>query len=291
MNVMNWDLGARVLLAAFALGMGGWLIADALLFSKTRRLGDRIAAQLGAPPRTAAGRWSLVNRLLPLSPAGRVSLETRLGRAGRSTDPLRHHAVTVLTCAAAAAAMAVIFTVAATAGTLKPVPAMVAFIGVLVGVVMWRSTSLTRAATRRRAVIAAQFPLLADLLALGVAAGEAVAPALKRAAEETSGPLGSLVTLAVARTTTGVPLSTALRDLAVEAQVPALNDCVESILVAGERGTPLASVLRDQAADARDLERRNLLEAGGKAEIKMLVPVKSELRYLHASSHLRPDLT
>ncbi|MGO1320997.1 MAG: type II secretion system F family protein [Galactobacter sp.] len=273
MNTINWAISSRLLLVALTLSLGGWLIADALIFSKTRRLGDRIAAQLGPTPHSAAGPWALVDRLLPLSATRRLSLETKLRLAGRTTDPLRHRATTVLSCTAVAAAMTVIFTIAATAGTLKPLPALIAFVGALVGVVMWRSTSLTRAATRKRAVIVSQFPLLADLLALGVAAGEAVAPALKRAAEETSGPLGEIVTRAVARTSTGVPLSTALRDLAAEAQAPALTDCVETILLAGERGTPLSTVLRDQAADARDLERRNLLEAGGKAEIRMLVPV------------------
>jgi tight adherence protein C len=77
----------------------------------------------------------------------------------------------------------------------------------------------------------------------------------------------------VKRSETGVPLSTALRELATRARINALDDCVEAILIAGERGTPLAPLLRDQATDARELERRNLLEAGGKAEIRMMVPV------------------
>src|SRR3954471_6393334 len=40
-----------------------------------------------------------------------------------------------------------------------------------------------------------------------------------------------------------------------------------------EQGTPLAEVLRAQAADVREAGRRRLLEAGGRKEIAMMVPV------------------
>ncbi|MGY1709295.1 type II secretion system F family protein [Geodermatophilus sp. SYSU D00758] len=48
---------------------------------------------------------------------------------------------------------------------------------------------------------------------------------------------------------------------------------VDGLLVALERGTPLAEVLRAQAADAREAGKRLLLEAGGRKEIAMMVPV------------------
>lgn len=38
-------------------------------------------------------------------------------------------------------------------------------------------------------------------------------------------------------------------------------------------GTPLADVLRAQAQDVRESGRRALMEAGGKKEVAMLVPV------------------
>jgi tight adherence protein C len=43
--------------------------------------------------------------------------------------------------------------------------------------------------------------------------------------------------------------------------------------IAVQRGTPLADVLRAQATDVREMGRRTLLEAGGRKEIAMLVPV------------------
>jgi len=43
--------------------------------------------------------------------------------------------------------------------------------------------------------------------------------------------------------------------------------------VAIERGTPLADVLHAQALDVRELGKRALLDAGGRKEIAMLLPV------------------
>jgi tight adherence protein C len=44
-------------------------------------------------------------------------------------------------------------------------------------------------------------------------------------------------------------------------------------VVAIERGTPLSDVLRAQAVDAREARKRQLLEAGGRKEIAMMLPV------------------
>ena len=48
---------------------------------------------------------------------------------------------------------------------------------------------------------------------------------------------------------------------------------VQGVVVGIERGTPLADVLRAQAVDVRELGKRALLEAGGRKEISMMVPV------------------
>ena len=40
-----------------------------------------------------------------------------------------------------------------------------------------------------------------------------------------------------------------------------------------ERGTPLADLLRAQAVDVREAGKRALLEAGGRKEISMMMPV------------------
>ena len=48
---------------------------------------------------------------------------------------------------------------------------------------------------------------------------------------------------------------------------------LQGLVVAIERGTPMADVLRAQAADVREASKRALLEAGGRKEISMMIPV------------------
>mgnify|MGYP003290897010 CR=1 FL=1 len=48
---------------------------------------------------------------------------------------------------------------------------------------------------------------------------------------------------------------------------------LDGLVVAVERGTPLGDVLRAQAADVREQHKRDLIEAGGRREVLMLVPV------------------
>ena len=64
-----------------------------------------------------------------------------------------------------------------------------------------------------------------------------------------------------------------LQQLADRTSLDPLARFVDGLLVAIERGTPLAEVLRAQAADVREAGKRRLLEAGGRKEIAMMVPV------------------
>jgi tight adherence protein C len=70
-----------------------------------------------------------------------------------------------------------------------------------------------------------------------------------------------------------MPLTDALTGLANRTTLPSLARFVDGIVVAVDRGTPLAEVLRAQAQDVRELTRRQLMEAGGRREIGMMVPV------------------
>jgi tight adherence protein C len=65
----------------------------------------------------------------------------------------------------------------------------------------------------------------------------------------------------------------ALDGLSARTGLPALARFVDGVAVAVERGTPLADVLRAQAVDVREAGKRSLLEAGGRKEIAMMVPV------------------
>jgi tight adherence protein C len=65
---------------------------------------------------------------------------------------------------------------------------------------------------------------------------------------------------------------TAMERLAVRAPMPPVVRFVDGLVVAVERGTPLGDVLRAQAADVREQHKRDLIEAGGRREVLMLVP-------------------
>jgi len=77
----------------------------------------------------------------------------------------------------------------------------------------------------------------------------------------------------LAATRAGTPLIEALHEFSGRTELGPLVRFVDGIVVAVERGTPLADVLRAQAADVRDSAKRELMEAAGRKEIAMMVPL------------------
>ncbi len=143
----------------------------------------------------------------------------------------------------------------------------------LVGGVLGRDWYLTRQLTRREAVMLAEFPVFADLLALAVVAGEAPPDALRRVCRLTGGELARDLDRALGQARTGTPLTSALTAVAERTTLEPFARFLQGIVVGLERGTPLADVLRAQAVDVREIGKRALLEAGGRKEISMMVPV------------------
>lgn len=139
--------------------------------------------------------------------------------------------------------------------------------------VLARDQALTTAVSRRERRLLAEFPAVADMLALSLAAGEGTVSALERIVRITRGELSGELGAALADARTGASLSTALGGIAERTGLPTLQRFVDGIAVAVERGTPLADVLRSQAADVREADRRRLIETGGRKDILMMVPV------------------
>jgi tight adherence protein C len=148
-----------------------------------------------------------------------------------------------------------------------------AAIGGLAAGVLGRDWWLTHELQRREAAMLAEFPVVADLLALSVVAGEAPADALRRVCRLTGGELAGDLSRALSRARAGEPLTGALTDLAEQTTLEPFARFLQGLVVALERGTPLADVLRAQAVDVREAGKRALLEAGGRKEISMMVPV------------------
>jgi tight adherence protein C len=142
-----------------------------------------------------------------------------------------------------------------------------------VGGVLARDWWLTQQVQRRERAMLAEFPVIADLLALAVLAGEAPIDAMQRVCRLTRGELTRDLQGVLDETKAGKPITRALGELAERTTLEPFSRFIQGLLVAIERGTPLAEVLRAQAADVREFSKRALLEAGGRKELQMMVPV------------------
>ncbi|MDQ1697835.1 MAG: tight adherence protein [Frankiaceae bacterium] len=155
----------------------------------------------------------------------------------------------------------------------SPVAFLVLACVLIAGGVLARDRALTREVARREQRMLSEFPTIAELLALSVAAGEGAVGALQRVTRLSSGELARELDRALADARAGASLVAALEGLAARSALPPLARFVDGMAIAVERGTPLAEVLRAQAVDVRELGRRALLEAAGRKEIAMLFPV------------------
>jgi tight adherence protein C len=158
-------------------------------------------------------------------------------------------------------------------GSLNVLSAALLCLAGVLGGVLGRDWWLTQQVRRREELLLAEFPVVAELLALAVTAGESPTAAIARVTRLSGGELARELGGALGRARAGVPLTEALQQLADRTSLDALARFVDGLLVAIERGTPLTEVLRAQAADVREAGKRRLLEAGGRKEIAMMVPV------------------
>jgi tight adherence protein C len=275
----------------------GLVGGSALVYSAARTpvlrrstLADRIAPYLRdtpaafdrPPTRVDAGALRALARPLLTDAAarldrflgGRDALRRRLERAGGrlTLEEFRARQVlySVLGALAGAAVLALRLTL--TVGPPPLVGASLVVVGA-VGGVLGCDAELGRRVRAREIAIVAEFPAVAELLALAVGAGESPLGALERVTRTSAGDLARELQRALADTRSGAPLVSALGGIADRTAVPSLIRFVDGLTVAIERGTPLADVLRAQAADVREAGKQALLEAGGRKEIAMMVPV------------------
>jgi tight adherence protein C len=139
--------------------------------------------------------------------------------------------------------------------------------------VLARDTHLTSQVSSRERKVLAEFPVLAELLALAVAAGESPVAALDRVVHRSGGELSRDLAGVLAVVRTGTPVADAFDAMASSSGVPSVVRFAQGVAVAVERGTPLADVLHAQAADVREAGRRELIEVAARKEIFMMVPV------------------
>ena len=158
-------------------------------------------------------------------------------------------------------------------GSFSPVLLLFLSLSGAVAGLLLRDQLLSREVSQREQRIMSEFPTIAELLALAVAAGEGPVGALERVTRLSSGELARELGRALAEARAGVPLVVALQSIAGRTNLAPLARFVDGVAIAVERGTPLADVLRAQAVDVREAGKRALLEAGGRKEIAMMIPV------------------
>jgi tight adherence protein C len=139
--------------------------------------------------------------------------------------------------------------------------------------VLARDNHLSNQVKTRERRILAEFPTVAELLALSVAAGESPVAALDRVVRRSGGALSSDLARVLADVRTGEPVAAAFDRMAATTGLPLVARFAQGIAVAVERGTPLAHVLHAQAADVREAGRRELIEVAARREVLMMVPV------------------
>jgi tight adherence protein C len=212
-------------------------------------------------------------RRLDLVLGGTASVRRRLERANLPLTVQDFRVEQVLWGLVAFGATAVFSVLVALRTPGRAVPLLVLCLIAFVLGALWRENRLTAQVRARERRMLAEFPTIAELLALAVAAGEGPVSALDRVVTRAQGELSAELAGVLAQVRTGTPVSRALDDLATRTGLPVVARFAEAVAVALERGTPLTDVMHAQAADVREAGRRALIETGARKEVLMMVPV------------------
>ncbi|GAB3486060.1 type II secretion system F family protein [Flexivirga lutea] len=214
-----------------------------------------------------------VGQLVDQVLGGATSVRTRLERAGQPSDLEGFRAQQALWGIVAMVVGGCYVSLTFVGGDGSPVKAILVLLIAFAAGVVLRDQMLSRAAERREQQILAEFPAVAEMLALAVTAGEGAAAALERVANLSTGELSGELARCLVDARSGSSLPEALQGLADRTGIPSLARFVDGVVIAVERGTPLADVMRAQAQDARDSSKQQLIELGGRRELMMMVPV------------------
>jgi len=275
---------------AVAGGIGIALLILVILRFNKPALAERIAPQLRGhsavnpteqPALTTLGTLSKlvapviqtgVEQLNKLN-LGNNQLAARLAQAGSRLNVSDYRAQQLITAACFAGLATAGCVTAAVNHALHPLIGLLVVITATTVSFFARDNFLTNQIQKRRTKILAEFPTIAELLALSVAAGDSAHGALERVATTAHGELAYEFKLVLADIRSGDSLPVALKSCSERLKLNPVERFITGFIVAHERGTPLATVLYAQASDVRELTKRELMEVAGKKEIGMLVPL------------------
>ena len=284
---------AAAVICGLLLGAGLWLLVVRLPFMRPMSFAERIEPQLKSQNLESRLLMAPAGNLTPFGPLERIlrpmlkdahaflgrfnlgssALSRRLAQAGIRKSVVDFRAEQLLWAVLAFVVATGLVLVGAAAGQFNPFLAVVAVLGSGLGGFLFRDYWLGAQISWREKRMMAEFPSLAELMALAVSAGESASGALDRVCRTSHGELAAEFELVLGETRAGKPLVEALQRFSARTDLGPLVRFVDGIIVAVERGTPLADVLRAQAQDVRDTAKRELMESAGKKEIAMMVPL------------------
>ena len=133
---------------------------------------------------------------------------------------------------------------------------------------------LERRLAARRTDVMMELPVLLDMLAIAASAGLALEQALGLVAREGQGALSGEFGRAVREMALGQrSIVEALEAMAARNDAPELSSFVGQMRTAHEQGIPLLQTLSTQADALREGKRLRIVEEGGKASVRMILPV------------------
>lgn len=153
-------------------------------------------------------------------------------------------------------------------------PVWLWLIGFLVGYLL-PNWDVDRRVARRRGLVLMELPTLLDMLTLATSAGMALEQALEEVGAASQGVVSRELRTVMRELALGQRrnLPDALAGLTERLGTPQVNHILGRMGAAYEQGLPLGQALQAQAEALRERQRLHIVEEGGKAAVRMLLPV------------------
>lgn len=134
---------------------------------------------------------------------------------------------------------------------------------------------LDRRAARRRGLVLMELPTVLDMLTLATSAGMALEQALEEVSAASQGVVCRELRVVMRELALGQrrTLPDALATLSDRLGTPEVNHILGRMGAAYEQGLPLGPALQAQSEALRERQRLHIVEEGGKAAVRMLLPV------------------
>ncbi|MCC6178320.1 MAG: type II secretion system F family protein [Chloroflexi bacterium] len=217
---------------------------------------------LGRLARVSLGRIGL---------AGGLELERKLGIARPGVDPSQFFGEKV---AAALIGLAILPAMNALGvHPFGPWPVWSWLVGGTIGF-LGPDWQLDRLMAARRTGCLMELPIILDMLTIATSAGLALEQAVDQVARQGAGTIVRELQHAHRdMTLRGQPLIASLEEMARRVGVPELTSFTSQLRAAHEQGIPMTQTLTAQAEALRERKRLRIVEEGGKASVRMLLPV------------------